>query len=371
MATMNSDQVSITAVSWVLGTVTLVVVSMRLFSRLVARGRAGWDDVFITLSLVSALVCSALVQTAVSYGLGRHAKEITDPDRKILAFKYTVIAPNFSIISTTAGKISATIFLLRLMGQSATRARRWFLYILTVASVAWNTLCIIAVIGFCRPAEKIWNTKVEGSCFSLEFQLIVATSQAAFNAFNDIALAVFPAYIFWRIQIPLKVKITIVAVMGAGVFAAAATLVKCILLKDMPVHSDITASWVDITLWYTIEMYIIVICATLPSLRQSYAAVLNHSRKISAYTRSHHTPQQKQSIPLKHRSLDASLFATSTPGPSPGPSAENRSRHSSQEYILDSTVIHKITEVLVVQEDASEEVKTPHFPRSNPFRTDV
>lgn len=217
MSNMNQHQTSITAVSWVFGSLALVVVGMRLYTRLVALRRAGWDDFFIALSLLSALVCSGLVQVAVNYGLGRHANEITDPYRQMQAFKYTVIAPNFSIVSTTTGKISATIFLLRLMGQSATLARRWFLYILMVLSVAWNTLCIIAIIGFCRPAERIWNPKAEGSCFSLQFQLVAGTSQAAFNAFNDLALAIFPAYIFWRIQLALKMKVAIVAVMGAGV----------------------------------------------------------------------------------------------------------------------------------------------------------
>lgn len=109
-------------------------------------------------------------------------------------------------------------------------------------------------------------------------------------------------------------------------------------------------------------MYIIIICATLPTLRQSYSVVLNHSRKTSAYTHTQSTPRQRP-IPLRHRSLDASLFATQTERPPAGAG----SRHSSQEYILDAG-IHKTTEVHVVQEDPAEGLRNPHFPQPDPFR---
>lgn len=154
---------------------------------------------------------------AVSYGLGMHTGDIATPEDKVNAAKYTVIAPNFSVVSTTTGKISVAIFLIRLMGQSAKSWQRWFLYILTVVSIAWNVFAIVVIIGFCRPAKKIWLPDTEGSCFSLQLQLIGGTSQAAFNAFADLALAIFPVVIFYRIQLPTFKKVGIVAILGAGV----------------------------------------------------------------------------------------------------------------------------------------------------------
>ncbi|KAJ5163949.1 uncharacterized protein N7500_005779 [Penicillium coprophilum] len=351
---------SITAVSWCFGGVALGVVAVRLYTRVVALRRAGWDDTFITLSLASALICSALVQVAVSYGLGRHLNDISNPDQQVQAIKYTVIAPNFSVISTTTGKISVTIFLLRLMGQSASAPRRWFLYILMVVSIAWNVLAIVAIIGFCRPSERIWNQKVEGSCFSLNFQLVAGISQAAFNAFNDLALALFPAYIFWRVQLAFKMKFAIISVMGAGIFAAAATVVKCILLKNLPAHADITWSWADITIWYTIEVTIPAL-STQPQLIDTIRLVLQRSRKSSAYMRSESTPRQKP-IPLFRRAPDASLFATQTETKVD----RGDSRHSSQENILGNTGIHKTTEVRVSQEPRQENEGNSHFPQLTP-----
>lgn len=127
---------------------------------------------------LSALVCSALVQVGIHYGLGQHLMEISNEYDRIEAFKYTVIAPNFSIVSTTTGKISVVIFLLRLMGQAATKPKKYFLYGLTVLSIILNTMCIIILIGFCIPAKKIWIPSTPGHCMSLQTQLVIGETQA-------------------------------------------------------------------------------------------------------------------------------------------------------------------------------------------------
>ncbi|KAL3475963.1 hypothetical protein BJX99DRAFT_151052 [Aspergillus californicus] len=359
---MEDQFPSITAVSWSLGSVAIIVVILRLYTRVFVTRRPGWDDFFIAFSLASAIVCSALAEVAVHYGLGQHTTDIADLSHRTQAVKYTVIAPNFSVISTTTGKISVTIFLLRLMGASAGTFQRWFLYILTLVSVIMNVLAIIAIIGFCRPAKKIWIPDTPGSCFSLNFQLVLGMSQAAFNAFADLSLAVFPVFIFRRVQLGLFKKIGIIVILGAGVFAAAATMVKCILLKNLPEHADITWSWASITTWYSIEMYVIIICATLPTIPQSYAAVFqtrhdyyNTTEQRSGKVESKQTPIRLQRMP------DASLFETMV-----------EDRGSSQDNILGRGAggIKKTTVVSVTQESRpSGEDEGQYFPRQNPFRS--
>ena len=127
---------------------------------------------------LSALVCSALVSEGIKHGLGVHYQSIPDPEDRIEAFKYTIIAPNFSVISTTTGKISVVLFLLRMMGQAGTKAKRYFLYAITLVSVIANVMCIIVLIGFCMPARRIWDSSVPGRCMSLKTQLVIGIFQA-------------------------------------------------------------------------------------------------------------------------------------------------------------------------------------------------
>lgn len=65
-----------------------------------------------------------LVTVGTHYGLGRHKDDIAEPRDRMLAIKYTVVAPNFSIISTSFSKASILVFLVLLMGDAAPR-RHW------------------------------------------------------------------------------------------------------------------------------------------------------------------------------------------------------------------------------------------------------
>ncbi|GAQ42657.1 hypothetical protein AKAW_08778 [Aspergillus niger] len=373
----------ITAVSWSFGSVAIIVVAIRLHTRLILTRKAGWDDFFIVLSLLSAVVCSGLAQTGVHYGLGKHMADISNGEWKIEAFKYTVIAPNFSMVSTTTGKLSVAVFLLRLMGQTASPAKRWFLYIFSVIFIAWNVLAIIAIMGYCRPAEKIWRPEVPGSCFSLKFQLIAGISQASFNAFADLTLALFPVIIFWSVQLPWKMKLGVIAVMGAGILrAAAATLVKAILLKSLPVHSDITSNTMfseplELSGAHAIhqQMYVIIICATLPTLRQSYNFALHRTRYAGSYYKRSHSEAagaaaRQKPIPLARRQPDQSLFDTFADETGLVNVASNEDSFVSPGRCSDHTIITKTTEIEVHEENKSRlDIENPHFPRANPFRS--
>ncbi|KAL4953942.1 hypothetical protein BDW69DRAFT_183996 [Aspergillus filifer] len=372
---MVPDQsTSIVGVSWSLGSISIILVALRLYSRILLTGRRGWDDFFVAFALANAIICSALAQVGVSYGLGKHMADITDPIDQENALKYTVIAPNFSVVSTTTGKISVSIFLLRLMGQSAKCWQRWFLYILNSISIVWNALAIVAIIGFCRPAKKIWHPETPGSCFSLGLQLAVGISQAAFNAVADLSLAIFPVFIFQKVQLHVFKKIGIVGILGAGVFAAAATLVKCILLRNLPEHADMTWSWAPITTWYSIEMYVIIICATLPTLPQCYNAILNqrstyYNTSLEIPAHSGRSDNKAKSIRLR-RMPDASLFETQA-GRERNGSSESILAHPKQERHGGN--IRKTTEVTVVEECSNSHQQgnedSKYIPRPNPFRT--
>ncbi|RAH69139.1 uncharacterized protein BO66DRAFT_376233 [Aspergillus aculeatinus CBS 121060] len=333
----------IEAVSWIFGSIASLAVVLRLYTRIWLTQKAGWDDGFIIVSLTNALVCSGLVQVGIRYGLGKHLRDIADREARIQAFKYTVIAPNFSVISTTTGKISVVIFLLRLMGQAATPSKRWFLYVLTIVSIIWNTLAIVAIIGFCRPAEKIWRPETPGECFSLGFQLVLGISQAAFNAFADLALAIFPIAVFWHVRLPLKIKIGVLAVMGAGIWVMGRN--HCV------VYVRFTIVLLDWRLIYSdhgsnrIEMYLIIICATLPTLRQSYTALVHRTRRsTSGYELSGPSLKLKP-IHFVRRMPDQSLFDTHIDAPKAqdGTSSQEnilRAEEAHRSYIVKTTEFH-------------------------------
>ncbi|KAL4964285.1 uncharacterized protein BDV14DRAFT_190378 [Aspergillus stella-maris] len=288
---MGIDQAStIPGVSWTLASISIALVGLRVFIRVFLTRRRGWDDFFI----VNAIICSALAHVGVSYDLGKHLTAISNPSNRANAVKYTVIAPNFCVVSTTTGKISGS----------------------------WNILAIIVIIGFCRPIKKLWIPDTPGTCLSLQLQLIGGTSQAAFNAFADLALAFFPVIIFRKVQMHRWKKIGVVAILGAE-----------ILYAGLMVY----------------QMYVIIICATLPTLPQCYNAIRN--KRSTSYN---------SALSAGPQSGNASLFETQEEG----------ERNGNQESILVhkqaclNRNIKKTTEVHIVDESlelAAQENDNPKY----------
>ncbi|KAF2967107.1 hypothetical protein GQX73_g6482 [Xylaria multiplex] len=214
---------TLNVVSWVLTSLIIVITLARILGRTLVTKQTGWDDFFMLLGSVSALVCSSLVTVGVSYGVGRHQAEITNPNDLSEAIKYTIIAPVFSIISSTS-------------------------------------------IRFCDPPQKQWQPWIPGTCINPQVQRDVGFVQSSYNALMDVIVAVFPAVFITKLKISRKMKMGLSLLMGGSVFAAGATIVKVYLLKDLDKHADITWYWAPITLWYTAEMDVIIIVGTIPTL---------------------------------------------------------------------------------------------------------
>lgn len=70
------------------------------------------------------------------------------------------------------------IFVLRLMGKAKTPAKAWFLYILTFINIAVKIMAIVILLGFCRPAKKIWLKNTPGTCMTLQVQQAGGLTQA-------------------------------------------------------------------------------------------------------------------------------------------------------------------------------------------------
>lgn len=119
---------------------------------------------------MSAVACTALITTGTYYGLGRSKYTIHNPNDLSEAIRYTIIALNVSMVSTSCGKLSALIFLVRLMGIAAPRWQRVVVWAVCGIMVVMNVWGFFLLIGFCHPAAKQWNPSLEGWCMDPKFR---------------------------------------------------------------------------------------------------------------------------------------------------------------------------------------------------------
>ncbi|KAF2968672.1 hypothetical protein GQX73_g4915 [Xylaria multiplex] len=256
---------TINAVSWTLGALIILMCLVRIWGRVFLLDRPGWDDLLMALAAASAITSSALVTVSVRYGVGTHIDSIHDPVTRSLAVKYTIIAPVFSIAASTFAKLSVIVFLIRLMGMVATRRHIVTAWALCVVLVALNIFAIVIIVCYCVPPAAQWDPSIKGKCIDYSFQIIVADIQSGYNAFIDFLVAVLPTLIIRKLNINLKMKISLCGLMGGAAFGAVATIVKIVTIKNSD-HVDITWAWAPVTLWYTAEMDLIIIFGTIPAL---------------------------------------------------------------------------------------------------------
>ena len=79
--------------------------------------------------------------------------------------KFDTLVTVFVVITSCLSKISICIFILRLLGKAVVKVGKWFLYILVLMLSVANLVDLISLLIQCRPTAKIWNKKVDGTCW--------------------------------------------------------------------------------------------------------------------------------------------------------------------------------------------------------------
>ncbi|KAF2472656.1 uncharacterized protein BDR25DRAFT_160792, partial [Lindgomyces ingoldianus] len=256
---------ALSSISWTLLAISIIVVALRFYVRSCIVRRVWWDDWTVLAALSLGIVNTSTVQVAINHGLGRHASAIEDPLQIMTAIKWDYISQPTCIMVPAFGRISLALLLLNFAGN--TRFRRWLLWFLIVGQFIINSLTFIFILVQCKPIELLWDKRVEGSCWDLRFQEDFGYFQGSFNSATDFILAICPAFVIWNLNMKLSEKISLICLMGLGIFAMAASIVKTILLKAVGSSNDYTYTTAIVILWNTIEQYLTIIGASVATLK--------------------------------------------------------------------------------------------------------
>lgn len=109
-----------------------------------------------------------------------------------------------------------------------------------------------------------------------------------FNIITDVLFATLPIPLIWKLQINMRTKISLIAVLSLGWFACAAAIVKAALQyriledPDWSVHDSFM-------IWNYIELTIGIVAASLPALRPLFNWALNTAKALSSEGRTRMT----------------------------------------------------------------------------------
>ncbi|KAI8952467.1 hypothetical protein F4801DRAFT_588939 [Xylaria longipes] len=270
----------------VAGIVTLSIasisVALRTYARAVVMKSFQVDDWVMLAGLANFAISCGFIFMGLSYGLGRHNKSLSQYD-EIEALKYQALATATYVSNMWLIKLSIGLFLFRLAVQ---KVYKWILGVSIVVVGIWSLALFLWNIFQCSPVPAQWDYTIltndpKSHCVSADAVVNAAYALSALTVLSDWLYALIPIPMIWQVKMSAQAKWSVIAVLGLGVFASIATLIRLRFLADLIDEDDILYAGTDAMIWTLIEPGIAISAASLATIRP-----LLRRWKISGFTHS-------------------------------------------------------------------------------------
>lgn len=104
-------------------------------------------------------------------GFGRHMYYLS-LEQIVACGLYFHIIEVLYVMSTAVVKVSACLFLLRIMARGTSKLLRYFLHGLMAILMILSIACSLVIILQCMPVESGWDPRVKGRCWNFK-QILV------------------------------------------------------------------------------------------------------------------------------------------------------------------------------------------------------
>ncbi|KAJ5291784.1 hypothetical protein N7478_001035 [Penicillium angulare] len=167
-----------------------------------------------------------MMTVGVKHGFG---KTVVDLDNKgistIIMFDY--LTQTFGLAGGALGRISFIVFINGLLVSK--KWHRIIFWSLIALQAVTNGMFIIILFVQCPGhASAIWDHDKNGKCWNTQVQADYGYFQGAFNSATDLYLAVFSTVTFWNLNLKLRVKLGLVILLGLGILAMVAAIIKTV-----------------------------------------------------------------------------------------------------------------------------------------------
>jgi hypothetical protein len=95
----------------------------------------------------------------------------------------------------------------------------------------------------------------------------VLTKSLAWNSLSDLILTILPIIIIKKLNMEVRTRVVLCFILGLSFFAMIACIIKTIELKALGDRADFTYSTSNFVIWFTVEQYIVIIAASIPTVR--------------------------------------------------------------------------------------------------------
>lgn len=181
-------------------------------------------------------------------------------------------------------KISIASMLLRI---KHTRPWRIFLWAMVAVQILSCLASLIFQLVQCIPLGYMWDPvhHPDAECVELQSMYVSLYVNSGISITTDLIFALVPISFIRTMHCPLREKLVLSCLMGLGVFAAAASIVKTTLVKDYGSTGDSLWDAIDLTLWSVLEEQTGIIAACIPCLKSPFERTLHRLGVLSSTKR--------------------------------------------------------------------------------------
>ncbi|EAQ84429.1 hypothetical protein CHGG_08443 [Chaetomium globosum CBS 148.51] len=275
-------RVSLEGVVGALVAFSTIFMGLRIWARTYSR-ILGTDDLYMAacwLTFVALGVSAILIGES---GGTRHFAYLTLAEKEY-QIKLQVVLQAFGIPCTAFGKIAVAFTILRIINQSSIKWHVWSLWVLIILTALTSALDVLLVLFQCGDPANLWDLvgQATGTLTCLDKAAVYNfnTFTASFQAFADFYLALLPIHIIWHLQMPLRRKLALVALLGLTTFTGIAAVIKTVLAsKNLGVAADPTWDLYALAVWAAVEITLIVVCGSVPALAPLWERFVVRRRK--------------------------------------------------------------------------------------------
>ncbi|KAI1414889.1 hypothetical protein F5Y13DRAFT_187577 [Hypoxylon sp. FL1857] len=282
---------SVVIIAWLFAGLSAVVVFGRFYVRLRILRRFTVDDCIVAITFLLAIVNSVFLTISSYWGLGQHVDVLApQPNTVMYTIKWVYLCEVFGILSPGFGRISYAFLLLGL--TPPTKIQQRFLWAIIYTQFIVDVGIIIISYTQCRPISGYWDTSVEAVCWPPYVQQYGGFFQGSVCSLVDLILALFPTGLFWNLNMGRKQKVSLSCMMGLGIFAMTASIMKTIHLRAFTETTDLTYVMAKLAIWWTLEAYLVLLAVTIPTLRPILKSVKPKKRARMNNNLDNHGPFQ-------------------------------------------------------------------------------
>ncbi|KAH6654632.1 hypothetical protein BKA67DRAFT_658915 [Truncatella angustata] len=371
----------------VLVSLVTIIIILRMYTRRFISKGFGLDDVLILLAFVPATAFAVIgVYGEVGLQWNRHIWDV-DPRLYVPSLKFSLSELILFDLSTSTTKLSMLAMIHRV--TSSSKNKRMNIAVLTAAVViSVNAFIFIVVSIFqCSPVSAYWTLSLKPKqCINEAAHLLAA---GIINTITDFVVVFLPMQTVINLELPRKQRIIVVGLFGAGFLACAAGIVRIYFSWIMTTTTNHDTTWNSWAVWLAsgIELYVGIICASIPAIKPFFATYLPQvidasmrSRKSSRYSNDTKLSSPSNNFTGSHASFQTFIYGPSTPNlslrqPQPVAQIQNESPLSNELLAVGlqrPTTVHRKSPSADLNKPLPtiQYTQKPSYPAMPPLRTD-